>query len=270
MIVLENICVKFNRRSIDEVDALRDINLHIRPHEFVTIIGTNGSGKSTLLNAISGTVFPDKGRIFLDEKDVSGKKDFKRAKYISRVFQNPYAGTAPEMTLAENLLMALFRGKSRYPKISLKKPLRESFREKLAILEMQLEDRLDHVMGTLSGGQRQAVTLLMAVMQTPKVLLLDEHIAALDPKTAAQVIRLTQLFVSEEKLTTIMVTHSMKQALELGTRTIMMHQGQIIEDIAEEEKKRLTVEYLLGKFEDIRKREKLSPDLIRHLQQQYL
>lgn len=270
MIELRNIGLKFNRRSIDEVDALRDINVRIEAREFVTIIGTNGSGKSSLLNAIAGTVFPDQGNVFLNGKDITGKRDFERAAYMSRVFQNPYAGTASEMTLAENLLMAYFRGKSRFPKISLTKNLISVFREKLASLEMQLENRLDHVMASLSGGQRQAVTLLMAVMQTPEVLLLDEHTAALDPKTATQVIHLTQRFVGEGKLTTLMVTHSMKQALELGSRTIMMHHGRIIDDIGAAEKKRLTVEDLLNKFEDIRKQERLTPDLVKTLKNQYL
>ncbi len=270
MIVLRNIGVKFNHHSIDEVDALCDINLQIQPHEFVTIIGTNGSGKSSLLNAIAGTIFPDQGKVFLNGKDITGKSDFERASSMSRVFQNPYAGTASDMTLAENLLMAYFRGKSRFPRISLTKNLMAIFREKLASLEMQLENRLDHVMASLSGGQRQAVTLLMAVMRTPEVLLLDEHTAALDPKTASQVIHLTQRFVGEGKLTALMVTHSMKQALELGSRTIMMHHGRIIDDIGAEEKRRLTVEDLLSKFDDIRKQEKLTPELIRQLQKQYL
>ncbi len=270
MIELQNIVVKFNRNTVDQVDALAEVNFSIHPREFVTVIGTNGSGKSTLLNAIAGNVIPEQGKIFVNGKDVTNTKDFQRARYISRVFQNPYAGTAAEMTLAENLLMAYFRGESRFPKISLTKKLKDSFREKLSSLEMQLEDRIDHVVGTLSGGQRQAVTLLMAVMKPPQVLLLDEHTAALDPKTATQVIRLTQRFVAENCLTTLMVTHSMQQALELGTRTIMMHHGRIIDEMNAAEKRTLTVEELLGKFEDIRKKEKLTPRLIRQLQQQYL
>lgn len=270
MIELQNIVVKFNRNTVDQVDALSEINFRIHPREFVTVIGTNGSGKSTLLNAIAGNVIPDQGKIFVNGKDVTSNKDFQRARYISRVFQNPFAGTAADMTLAENLLMAYFRGKSRFPKISLTKKLKDSFREKLSSLEMQLEDRIDQVVGTLSGGQRQAVTLLMAVMNPPQVLLLDEHTAALDPKTATQVVRLTQRFVAGNCLTTLMVTHSMQQALELGTRTIMMHHGRIIDEMNAEEKKTLTVEELLGKFEDIRKKEKLTPQLIRQFQQQYL
>jgi putative ABC transport system ATP-binding protein len=195
--------------------------------------------------------------------------DFQRAKYLSRVFQNPYSGTAPGLTIAENLLMARFRGRHRYPVTSLNRNLRENFREQIASLDMQLEDRLDNIMGSLSGGQRQAVTLLMAVLQTPKVLLLDEHTAALDPKTAAQVIRLTTNFVASNNLTVIMVTHSMQEALAMGSRILMMHKGRIIEDIGEEEKKHLTIEDLLSKFENIRKLEKLTPELIETFKNQY-
>jgi putative ABC transport system ATP-binding protein len=269
MIEIDDLNKKYNAGSPDEVFALRNINLRIREHEFITLIGTNGSGKSTLLNAIAGNVSPDSGIIRIDSRVVTRQPDYQRAAYIARVFQNPYSGTAPQMTIAENLLMAWFRGKRRYPVISLKGKLKTLFRDQLELLDMQLENRLENVMGTLSGGQRQAITLLMAVLQAPKVLLLDEHTAALDPKTGSQVIRLTQKFVSENRLTTLMVTHSMKQALEMGTRTIMMHNGQIIDDISAEEKKNLTVEDLLGKFEDIRKREKLTPELVRNLRRLY-
>lgn len=269
MIELVDLNKKFNAGSLDEVCALRNINLRIEEHEFVTLIGTNGSGKSTLLNAIAGNFNPDSGILRIDGKDVTRLADFQRASYIARVFQNPYSGTASDMTIAENLLMAWFRGKHRYPVISLKGKLKNLFREKLDLLDMQLADRLENVIGTLSGGQRQAVTLLMAVMRAPKVLLLDEHTAALDPKTGNQVLRLTQKFVGEHRLTTLMVTHSMKQALEMGTRTIMMHNGSVIEDISALEKKKLTVDDLLGKFEDIRKREKLTPERIRSLKNLY-
>lgn len=269
MIEIADLNKKFNSGSLDEVFALRNVALRIKEHEFVTVIGTNGSGKSTLLNAIAGNVCPDSGIIRIGGMDVTRQPDFRRAAYIARVFQNPYSGTASDMTIAENLLMAWFRGKRRYPVISLKGKLKTMFRDQLELLDMQLCDRLDNVIGTLSGGQRQAVTLLMAVMQAPKVLLLDEHTAALDPKTGNQVLRLTQKFVSEHRLTTLMVTHSMKQALEMGTRTIMMHNGQIIEDIGAEEKKYLTVEDLLSKFEDIRKHEKLTPELVKTLRGLY-
>ncbi len=269
MIKIKDITKKFHAGSQDEVIALNNISLELREHEFLTVIGTNGSGKSTLLNVIAGNIVPDGGLIEINGECVTKKKDFQRAKSISRVFQNPFMGTAPDMTLAENLLMAWLRGKHHYPKISLNKTGREFLRKRLASLEMQIEDRLDNKMGTLSGGQRQAITLLMAVMQKPKVLLLDEHTAALDPKTAVQVLKLTQRFIAESRLTTLMVTHSMKQALELGTRTIMMHNGQIIDDIPADEKKNITVNDLLEKFEDIRKREKLTPELIEQLKNSY-
>jgi len=269
MIQLTAINKVFNPGSINEVLALQDINLKINDGEFVTIIGTNGSGKSTLLNMIAGTIEPDNGKIRISDEDVTKEKEFERAKYISRVFQNPFSGTAPKMTIAENLLMAYYRGKRRAPKISLKGNLRKQFREQVSALEMQLEDRLDNVIGTLSGGQRQAITLLMSVINSPKVLLLDEHTAALDPKTAAQVIKLTKKFIEQEKLTTIMITHSMQQALQLGTRTIMMYRGRIIEDIDEKEKSRLSVDDLLDKFTDLRKKERLTDDIYEQLRKEY-
>jgi putative ABC transport system ATP-binding protein len=269
MIRIRNLEMTFNAGSLDQLTALKEINLNIAEHEFVTIIGTNGSGKSTLLNTIAGNILPDKGTIEINGIDVTRKSDFQRARYIARVFQNPYSGTAPGMTIAENLLMAWFRGRKRYPVISLNGNLKSRLQKQLASLDMQLEDRLENLMGTLSGGQRQAITLLMAVLQTPKVLLLDEHTAALDPKTAAQVIRLTQKFVTANALTTIMVTHSMQHALELGTRILMMHNGRIIEDIHEDEKRHLTIEDLLNKFEEIRKLEKLTPEMMVALKNQY-
>jgi putative ABC transport system ATP-binding protein len=269
MISLKDINKVFNAGTVDEMVALESISLDVREHEFVTVIGTNGSGKSTLLNVIAGNIWPGRGTISIDGKDVSGQMDFQRARYLSRVFQNPYSGTAPGLTIAENLLMAWFRGRHRHPVTSLNRNLRENFREQIASLDMQLENRLDNIMGSLSGGQRQAVTLLMAVLQTPKVLLLDEHTAALDPKTAAQVIRLTTNFVVANNLTVIMVTHSMQQALAMGSRILMMHKGRIIEDIDEDEKKHLTIEDLLSKFENIRKLEKLTPELIESFKNHY-
>ena len=270
MIRIENLDKIFNAGTIDQVQALKSINLEVREHEFVTVIGTNGSGKSTLLNVIAGNAMPERGTIRIDGKDVTRKKDFQRATYIARVFQNPYSGTAPGMTIAENLLMAWFRGRHRFPVTSLNGVLKSRFREQVAMLDMQLEDRLDNLLGSLSGGQRQAITLLMSVLQTPRLLLLDEHTAALDPKTASQVIGLTGKFVGADKLTVMMVTHSMQQALSMGNRMLMMHNGRIIEDIGEEEKKKLTIEDLLAKFENIRKLEKLTPDLIETLRSQYL
>jgi putative ABC transport system ATP-binding protein len=270
MINVKNISKTFNRGTLDEVAAIRSVSLKIEEHEFITVIGTNGSGKSTLLNIIAGNIAPDSGSIAIDGSDVTRKKDYQRAAYISRVFQNPYMGTAPGMTIAENLLLAKFRGKRHYPVISLKSDFKDWLREQLKSLDMQLEDRIDNLMGSLSGGQQQAITLLMAVLQTPKVLLLDEHTAALDPKSAAQVIKLTRKFVNADKLTVMMVTHSMQQALEMGTRLVMMHGGRIIDNIGAEEKEKLTVEDLFAKFEQIRKLEKLTPELIGTLKSQYL
>jgi len=269
MIKLRHVNKRFNPGTMNEVHALRDISLDIRKGEFVTVIGTNGSGKSTLLNAITGEFLADSGSTEIAGRDVTRKRDFERARDISRVFQNPFMGTAPDMTIAENLLMAVLRGERRYPRIGLNAGRMSHFKKEIARLEMQLEDRLDTVIGTLSGGQRQAVTLLMAVIKEPRVLLLDEHTAALDPKTASQVIKLTRMFVERGGLTTLMVTHSMQQALDLGSRTIMMHQGRIIEDVPENEKQYLTVEDLLDKFSEIRKHERLTEDIIEQLRREY-
>jgi putative ABC transport system ATP-binding protein len=270
MIDLENIHKRFNANTVNEVYPLRGVSLEIGDGEFVTVIGTNGSGKSTLLNMVAGTILPDSGTIRVDGKDMTKEKEFRRARSISRVFQNPFMGTAPDMTIAENLLLAFLRGEKHYPRIGLNGDRREFFRQRVAELEMQLEGRLDTVIGTLSGGQRQAVSLLMAVIREPKVLLLDEHTAALDPKSAAQVIKLTKRFIERGNLTTLMVTHSMQQALEMGNRTIMMHQGQIIDDISEKEKGQLTVEDLLEKFAELRKAEKLTEEVIEQLRREYL
>ncbi len=269
MIKLDHIHKRFNPGTINEVYPLRDISLDIKEGEFVTVIGTNGSGKSTLLNVIAGAFLPDSGRIVIAGEDITTKWDFSRARYISRVFQNPFMGTAPDMTIAENLLMAVLRGERHFPKIGMNANRLTSFRGEVTRLEMQLEDRLDTTIGTLSGGQRQAVTLLMAVIKEPKVLLLDEHTAALDPKSAAQIIKLTKAFIEKGKLTALMVTHSMQQALDLGSRTIMMHRGQIIDDLSEREKRRLTVDGLLEKFAEIRKSEKLTDEMIEQLRREY-
>ena len=270
MIRLDHIHKKFNPGTINEVYSLRDVSLDIKEGEFVTVIGTNGSGKSTLLNVIAGAFLPDSGRIMIAGNDVTQKWDFGRARYISRVFQNPFMGTAPDMTIAENLLMAVLRGERHFPKIGMNANRLTYFRREVARLEMQLEDRLDTMIGTLSGGQRQAVTLLMAVIKEPKVLLLDEHTAALDPKSAAQIIKLTKTFIERGRLTALMVTHSMQQALDLGSRTIMMHRGQIIDDISEREKLRLTVDGLLEKFAELRKSEKLTDEMIEQLRREYV
>jgi putative tryptophan/tyrosine transport system ATP-binding protein len=270
MIGLRDVHKRFNAHTINEVYALRGVSLDIRDGEFVTVIGTNGSGKSTLLNMLAGTILPDSGNVLLDDRDITRKKAFQRARSISRVFQNPFMGTAPDMSIAENLLLAYLRGEKRYPRIGLNGKRRAFFRERLAELEMQLEDRMDTVIGTLSGGQRQAVSLLMAVIRQPEVLLLDEHTAALDPKSAAQIIKLTKAFIERGNLTTLMVTHSMQQALDLGDRTIMMHQGRIIDDIGRKEKEGLSVNDLLDKFAELRKSEKLTDEVIEQLRREYL
>jgi putative ABC transport system ATP-binding protein len=270
MIEITELHKTFNPGTPNQVYALRGINLTIDQGDFVTVIGTNGSGKSTLLNALAGVFLPDRGTVKVNGTAVTRERDFARARFISRVFQNPYMGTASDMTIGENLLMAMQRGERRYPKVSLNTSRYRYFEREVALLEMGLEHRLSDVIGTLSGGQRQALTLLMAVLKPPKVLLLDEHTAALDPKSAAQVVELTRRFIEKQQLTTLMVTHSMHQALQLGNRTIMMHQGRIIDDIGEEEKPRLTVNDLLDKFSEIRKREKLTDDIIEQLRREYL
>ena len=270
MLKISSVHKKFNPGTPNEVYALREINLEIREGEFVTVIGTNGSGKSTLLNAIAGAFLPDFGTIEIAGVDVTRKKDFKRAQYISRVFQNPFMGTAPDMTIAENLHMAYMRGKRTYPRKGLHTGRLHAYREEVKHLEMQLEDRLDSLIGTLSGGQRQALTLLMSVITQPRLLLLDEHTAALDPKSATQVISLTKKFIQRWGLTTLMITHSMQQALELGDRTIMLHQGQIIDDIPQKEKQRLRVDDLLEKFAELRKTERLTDAMLEDLRRNYL
>lgn len=270
MIELKEISKTFNAGSVNEVKALKNIKLSVKAGEFVTIIGTNGSGKSTLFNVIAGTVNPDVGEVKIEGKTVTNNKEHQRAKLISRVFQNPFSGSCPEMTIAENLLIAYKKNSYKYPRISLNKKLKEFFRDEVALLEMQLEDRLDNIVGMLSGGQRQAITLLMAVINSPKVLLLDEHTAALDPKTAQQVIKLTKRMIEERNLTAIMITHSMQQALDLGTRTIMLYKGEIIDDISQIEKKRLTTDDLLDKFSDLRKKEKLTDEILDRLKSEYL
>ncbi|HNW60287.1 MAG TPA: ATP-binding cassette domain-containing protein [bacterium] len=270
MIEITGLCKTFNAGTINETRALQNITLHVNRGDFVTIIGTNGSGKSTLLNAIAGSFLPDAGEIRIDGRVVTRLRDYQRAVDIARVFQNPFSGTAPQMTILENLHMAWLRNKHIRPLHGLDAARREACRSELRQLEMQMEDRLDHVIGSLSGGQRQAITLLMAAIARPKVLLLDEHTAALDPKSAAQVIKLTSHFIEREQLTAIMVTHSMQQALDLGNRTIMMHKGQIIDDIPLEDKRRITSNDLLDKFAELRKSEQLTDDLLMELRQEYI
>lgn len=270
MIQIRNLHKRFNPGTINEVYALKGIHLNIEAGEWVTIIGTNGSGKSTLLNAIAGSFLPDTGSICINGEELTWRPSHQRAHLVARVFQNPFQGTAPNMTIAENLHLASMRGKKRLPLVHFGKQRNNDYSQLLRSLEMQLENRLDNVIGTLSGGQRQAITLLMAVMTEPKVLLLDEHTAALDPKTAAQIIKLTKRFIEEHHFTAVMVTHSMQQALELGNRTIMMNKGEIIDDLDEGLKRRLTVNDLLDKFADLRKAEHLTDEMLAQLRKEYM
>ena len=248
MLKVEHISKTFNPGTINEKKALDKLSLHLAPGEFVTVIGGNGAGKSTMLNAVAGTWPVDEGRITIDGTDVTALPDFKRAPYIGRVFQDPMLGTAPDMWLEENLALALRRGKPRGLRWGISDAERRQYRDKLAALGLGLEDRMTTKVGLLSGGQRQAVTLLMAALQKPKLLLLDEHTAALDPATAAKVLQLSDQIVTENNLTALMITHNMSDAIKHGSRLIMMHQGHIILDISGEEKKHLTKRELLDRF----------------------
>lgn len=248
MLEIRGITKTFNKGTIDEKVALNNLSLKLNDGDFVTVIGGNGAGKSTMLNAICGTWFPDSGEIILDDINVTALPEYKRAKYLGRVYQDPMMGTAAGMQIEENLALALRRGKRRTLRTGIKKSEREEYRQKLSELDLGLETRLSAKVGTLSGGQRQALTLLMATIQKPKLLLLDEHTAALDPKTAAKVMDLTQRLVNEHKLTALMITHNMRDAINFGNRLIMLHEGRVILDIAGEEKKKLTVPNLLEMF----------------------
>ena len=249
MLKLQNIAKTFNPGTITEKYALRGVTLHLSPGDFVTVIGGNGAGKSTLMNSIAGTFRVDAGSIIIAGTDITKWPEHKRAKYIGRVFQDPMMGTAAGMMIEENLAIAARRGNAPRLRWSFSKAQRERFRELLAGLDLGLEDRLESKVGLLSGGQRQALTLLMATMAEPKLLLLDEHTAALDPKTAEKVLDITKSIVEKRKLTTLMITHNMKDALRLGNRLIMMHEGNILVDVKGEEKSRLTVRDLLAHFE---------------------
>lgn len=248
MLKITDLQKTFNLGTINAKTALDGLDLQLRDGEFVTIIGGNGAGKSTLLNAIAGVWIPDFGTIEIDGQDVTSMPEHKRARFLGRVFQDPMMGTAPDMEIAENLAIAARRGTKRKLKWGCRKAEREVYKKMLADLELGLEDRLSTKVGLLSGGQRQAVTLLMATINKPKLLLLDEHTAALDPKTAAKVLELTDRIVNENKLTTLMITHNMQDAIDHGNRLIMMHEGKIIIDVSGEEKARLTVPDLLGLF----------------------
>ena len=248
MLKIDNICKTFNPGTINEKRALNGVTLHLKDGESVAVIGGNGAGKSTLLNAVAGVWPVDSGTISIGGVDVTGLPEHKRAKYIGRVFQDPMMGTAPTMQIEENLALAARRGQSRGLGWGITKSEREKYRELLRNLGLGLEDRLTSRVGLLSGGQRQALTLLMASLQRPKLLLLDEHTAALDPKTAAKVLALSDKIVAENGLTTMMVTHNMKDAIAHGNRLIMMYDGNIVIDVSGEEKKKLTVADLLALF----------------------
>ncbi len=250
MLYLNNVSKTFNPGTVNEKKALENVSLHLKPGDFVTIVGSNGAGKSTLFNAIAGAFFADEGSITLAGEDITFKPEYKRSREMGRLFQDPMRGTAPNMTIEENLALAYLRtAKHQHAFFSRTgKEDRTFFRDQLALLGMGLEDRMKQPVGLLSGGQRQALTLLMATMVPPKVLLLDEHTAALDPATAEKVLKITREVVERNKITTLMVTHNMKNALELGNRTIMMDGGRIVLDVGGEERKGMTVDDLLEKF----------------------
>ncbi|HXF03321.1 MAG TPA: ABC transporter ATP-binding protein [Arthrobacter sp.] len=252
MLDIKNVHKTFFAGTVNERVALQDINLTLGAGEFVTVIGSNGAGKSTILNITSGKLRPDTGTVSIDGQDVTRLADHQRARYVGRVFQDPMAGTSPEMTIEENLAIAYERGKRRGLRPGVTRKKREFFKEELRSLELGLESRLKAKVGLLSGGQRQALSLLMATFSSPKILLLDEHTAALDPQRAELVSRLTAEVVDRHQLTTLMVTHNMEQALRLGTRLIMMHEGRIILDLDQEQKLKATVPDLLHEFEKIK------------------
>jgi len=248
MIRLESITKIFNKGTIDEKVAVDGIDLHVHKGEFVTVIGSNGAGKTTVLNLSDGTFAPDEGDIFIDDSRVTNLAEHRRARYLGRVFQNPLMGTAASMTIEENLAMADLRGQPRTLRWGVSKARRNYYREILEVLGLGLEHRLKDSVSLLSGGQRQSLTLVMVTLSLPKLLLLDEHTAALDPKTAQVVMDITQKIVEENNLTTVMVTHNMQQALRYGNRMIMLHEGRIQYDIQGEEKKALTVEEVVRRF----------------------
>lgn len=261
MLRAQNLQITFNAGTPIENRALRGLSLDIPSGQFVSVIGSNGAGKSTFLNAVSGDLLVDSGTIEINGTDVSAKQAWERANLVARVFQDPMAGTCEALTIEENMALAMARGRKRGFRLSLNRSNRELFREKLAILNLGLENRLTDRIGLLSGGQRQAVSLLMASLQPSNILLLDEHTAALDPKTAAFVLELTAKIVEENKLTTMMVTHSMRQALDYGSRTVMLHQGQVVLDVSGEERAGLDVPDLLMMFEKTRG-EKVADDAL--------
>ena len=262
MLDIKNICKTFNPGTVNQKTALNGVSLHLAPGDFVTVIGGNGAGKSTLLNAVAGVWKVDSGSISIDGVDLTHMPEHKRAKYIGRVFQDPMMGTAATMQIEENLALAARRGKARTLRPGITKADREEYIERLKILDLGLEERLTSKVGLLSGGQRQALTLLMASLQKPKLLLLDEHTAALDPKTASKVLDATEKIVARDDLTTLMITHNMKDAIAYGNRLIMMYNGHIVIDVAGEEKKKLTVPQLLELFSKVSGSDEASDKLL--------
>lgn len=249
MLSIRNISKTFHPGTVNEKAALKSVSLELRDGDFATVIGSNGAGKTTLLNAVAGTFYVDAGQIILGGEDITFQKEYQRSKKIGRLFQDPLFGTAPHMTIEENLALAYMRTSGKHsPFGGITKKDRELFRERLALLNMGLEERMKNPVGLLSGGQRQALTLLMTTVVTPKLLLLDEHTAALDPATAENVMKLTKDIVAERRITCLMITHNMQQALETGNRTLMMDDGRIILDIAGKERESMTVDGLLEKF----------------------
>lgn len=270
MLKLSTLRKTFHPGTVNEVRALQGVDLVIEPGSFVVVLGMNGSGKSTLLNAVAGTFFVDGGSIRLAGQDVTQWPEHRRAQLIGRVFQNPFSGTAPQMSIAENFALAVRRGQSRGLTWALAPSFLAPLRERIASLKMGLEDRLDNAIGSLSGGQRQALTLLMATWLKPQLLLLDEHTAALDPKSADQVIALSNEIIQRDALTTLMVTHSMAQAVALGDRLIMMHRGRVLHDFSGPDKERLRPEDIIELFEEIRRREQLDESAAAMLDEVYV
>ena len=270
MLEIDNIYKTFNQGTAHEVQALQGVSVTVDEGSFTVVIGTNGSGKSTLLNAIAGTFLVDKGKLRLAGEDITGWPEYRRAALLGRVFQNPFTGTAPNLTIAENLAIAARRAQRRGLGAAVSSRMRQKMRDTVRQLNLGLEDRLDNPIGTLSGGQRQALTLLMAVWQKPRLLLLDEHTAALDPKSAEQVIGLSEEIVARDRLTTLMVTHSMQQAARMGDRLLMMHRGKILLDLRGDQKRRVRAEELLAHFEEIRRSDLLDESAAELLERCYV
>lgn len=251
MLQIQNLHKVFNKDTVNENNLFNDLNLDVKEGDFITIIGSNGAGKSTLLNMISGSIKPDQGKINLEDKDITFSKEYEVSKYIGLVFQDPSKGTAPSMTILENMSMAENKGKRFGLTLGINKKKTSNFIDMLKELNLGLEDKLNVTVGSLSGGQRQALSLIMTAMNKPKVLLLDEHTAALDPKTSKRIIEITEKIIEKEKITALMVTHDLNQAINVGNRLIMMHKGKVVLDIKGEEKKSLTKEKLLKCFENL-------------------